>query len=181
MTLLADTVDNKTGLIQGSMAFLRPSNRLAQSEEKFRLFVEAVEDYAIYTLDPEGRVTSWNQGAERITGYSASEIVGQHFSLFFTEEDKREQKPQHELQIAAEQTRFETEAWRVRKGGSQFWANVVLTAIKDDRGTLMGFVKVTRDFTERMRASEVLRQTNIALAAEVNERKAAEEKLAASE
>jgi PAS domain S-box-containing protein len=152
-----------------------------RSEERFRLFVEAVKDYAIYTLDPDGRVTSWNQGAERIKGYSALEVIGQHFSLFFTEEDKRARKPEQELQVAADQGRFETEGWRVRKGGSQFWANVVLTAIKDGSGNLIGFVKVTRDFTERMRADEALRQTNSALSAEVRERKLAEQKLAASE
>lgn len=151
------------------------------SEDRFRLFVEAVKDYAIYTLDPEGRVTSWNRGAERIKGYAASEMIGQHFSVFFTEEDRREHKPEQELQIAAEQGYFEAEAWRVRKGGSQFWANVVLTAIKDAGEHLVGFVKVTRDVTERMRAEESLRRANAELVAEVKVRKSAEEKLAYSE
>lgn len=163
------------------MTSQKTPNNLMQSEQRFRHFVEAVKDYAIYTLDPEGCVTSWNQGAERIKGYAASQVIGQNFSLFFTEEDRREGKPEHELRVAAEQGRFETEAWRVRKGGSQFWANVVLTAIKDESGLLIGFVKVTRDSTERMRVDEALRQTSTALAAEVEERKATEQRLAASE
>src|ERR1700736_1310255 len=147
---------------------------LFRSEERLRLFVEAVKDCAIYTLDPEGRVTSWNQSAERIKGYAASEIIGNNFSRFFTEEDLQEGKPQQELQIAAEQGQFETEAWRVRKDGSRFWANVVLTAIKDDKGELIGFAKVTRDFTERMRGEEALRRANAELATEIIERVAAE-------
>jgi PAS domain S-box-containing protein len=158
-----------------------PANSLQLSEEHFRLFLEAVRDYAIYTLNPEGRVTSWNRGAERIKRYSAHEIIGRHFSCFFTEEDRQLGKPQQELQIAAEEGRFEAEAWRVRQDGSQFWANVVLTAIKDEQGNLIGFVKVTRDFTERMRAREELQRTNAELAMQVRQRQAAEQKLAKSE
>ncbi|MBA3915270.1 MAG: PAS domain-containing sensor histidine kinase [Acidobacteriales bacterium] len=154
---------------------------LRQDEQRFRLFVEAVSDYAIYTLDPKGFVTSWNQGAERIKGYSATEIVGSHFSRFFSPEDIRDGKPQQELRVAAEQGRFDAEAWRVRKSGDRFWANIVLTAIKDENGGLIGFVKVTRDFTERMHAQWNLERVNSELAAEVQERKAAEQKLAASE
>jgi PAS domain S-box-containing protein len=151
------------------------------SEERFRLFVEAVRDYAIYTLDPEGRVTSWNHGAERIKGYTAQEIMGRDFSCFFTAQDRQQGKPEQELQTAAEEGRFEAEAWRVRKDGSQFWANVVLTAINDEGGSLIGFVKVTRDFTERMRAREELQRTNAELATEVRQREATEQKLATSE
>lgn len=150
-------------------------------KEHFRLFVEAVQDYAIFTLGREGRVTSWNRGAERIKGYTALEIIGRNFSCFFTEEDRREGRPQQELQSTAEQGRFEAEAWRVRKDGSRFWANVVMTAIKDEGGNLIGFVKVTRDFTERMRAQEDLKRANNVLAAQVKQREAAEQKLAASE
>jgi PAS domain S-box-containing protein len=163
------------------MASKKKSKTSMHPEDRFRVFVEAVKDYAIYTLDPEGRVTSWNQGAERIKGYTASEMIGQHFSVFFTDEDRRQHKPEQELRIAAEQGHFEAEAWRMRKGGSQFWANVVLTAIKEDNGHLVGFVKVTRDVTERMRAEESLRKANAELAAEVRVRKSAEEKLAYSE
>jgi PAS domain S-box-containing protein len=156
-------------------------NTSLASEQRFRLFVQAVKGYAIYTLDPEGRVTSWNEGAGRIKGYAASEIIGQHFSCFFTEEDRREGKPEQELQIATEEGRFETEGWRVRKDGSRFWASVVLTAIKDENGSVAGFAKVTRDFTERMRTQEVLQTANTKLAAEIQERQRAEQKLAASE
>ncbi|HSS98392.1 MAG TPA: PAS domain S-box protein, partial [Terriglobales bacterium] len=125
---------------------------MRREQDRFRLFVEAVQDYAIYALDPEGHVTSWNRGAQRIKGYAASEIIGQHFSVFFTEQDRLEGKPQQELQIAERDGQFQTEAWRIRKDGSQFWASVVLTAIKDEKGKIAGFSKITRDFTERMRA-----------------------------
>jgi len=152
-----------------------------QEQERFRVFVDTVKDYAIYVLDAEGRVATWNQGAERLKGYSAAEIIGRHFSCFFTEEDQRAGKPQQEMQIATEEGRFEAEAWRVRKDGSQFWANVVLTAIKDENGKLAGFAKVTRDFTERMRVQQRLRQANTELANEIVERQSAEQKLAISE
>ena len=151
------------------------------SGDRYRLFVEAVKDYAIYTLDPEGKVTHWNQGAERIHGWTAAEIVGQSFSAFFTTEDRADGKPEQELKIASQEGRFEAEGWRVRRGGGQFWANVVLTAIKDDGGAVLGFVKVTRDVTERMHTEEALRHKNAELAAEVAERKEAEQRLANSE
>jgi len=151
------------------------------SGDRFRLFVDAVKDYAIYTLDPEGYVTHWNQGAERIHGFTAAQIVGQHFSAFFTAADREDGKPEQELRIASREGRFEAEGWRVRQGGGQFWANVVLTAIKDEDGAVLGFAKVTRDFTERMRADESLRRSNAELAAEIKERKSAEAKLASSE
>ncbi len=154
---------------------------LRQEQERFKLFVDAVKDYAIYVLDPEGTVASWNQGAERIKGYSASEIIGQPLSRFFTEEDRAAGKPELELQTAAETGRFEGEGWRVRKDGSRLWASVVLTAIKDSKGKLAGFVKVTRDYTERMLAQEKLRQTNAELANEVLERLAAQKNLERSE
>ncbi|MBA3915269.1 MAG: PAS domain S-box protein [Acidobacteriales bacterium] len=120
-----------SAILTGKMTITTPRSDRFLSEERFRLFIEAVQDYAIYTLDPEGKVTSWNQGAERIKGYTSAEILGQSFSIFFSENDRREHKPQQELQTAAREGRFEIEAWRVRKGGAAFWASVVLTAIKD--------------------------------------------------
>jgi PAS domain S-box-containing protein len=131
-----------------------------RSEERFRLLVESVIDYAILMLDPEGRVVSWNAGAERLKGYRASEIIGQHFSRFYPKEDVERHKPEYELQMAAADGRLEDEGWRVRKDGSIFWANVVITALRDESGTLHGFGKVTRDLTERKRAEEGIRQLN---------------------
>ena len=154
---------------------------LRPQEERFRLFIDAVKDYAIFTLDAKGHVSSWNQGAERLNGYTASEILGRHFSRFFTPEDTRSGKPQLELERAAAEGRVEDEGWRVRKNGSRFWANAVLTAIRDQSGQLIGYAKVMRDFTERMRAQSALERSNVELAAEVVERKSAEQKLAASE
>jgi PAS domain S-box-containing protein len=154
---------------------------LRQEQERFRLFVDAVKDYAVYVLDPLGNVASWNQGAERIKGYTASEILGEHFSRFFTLLDIQAGKPEQEMRTAIQEGQFQGEGWRVRKDGSQFWANIVLTAIKDSQGKLAGFTKITRDFTERMQAQQALRQTNAELAAEVSIRQAAERKLANSE
>jgi PAS domain S-box-containing protein len=129
---------------------------LRHSEEHFRLMVEAVQDYAIFMLDTEGRVTTWNVGAERIKGYRASEIIGRHFSCFYPEEDIRSNRPQLGLEAAAREGRFETEGWRLRKDGSKFWATVIITAIRDAAGNLIGFGKVTRDFTDRMLADKAL-------------------------
>jgi PAS domain S-box-containing protein len=111
--------------------------------------IESVKDYAIFMLDPDGRVATWNAGAERINGYTADEIIGTHFSVFFTSEDLAGGKPARELRIAASAGRFEDEGWRVRKDRSHFWANVVITALRDKEGTLRGFAKITRDMTER--------------------------------
>ncbi len=131
---------------------------LRDSEERFRLLVEAVADYAIYMISPEGEVRTWNLGAERMKGYTASEIIGQNFQLFFPEEDVRRGKPARELAVAAREGRLEDEGWRVRKDGSSFWANVVLTAIRADRGQLLGFAKVTRDLSARRQAEETERE-----------------------
>ena len=122
---------------------------LRQSEERFRLMVENVKDYAIFMLDPDGRVASWNAGAERIKGYKAEEIIGQHFSRFYSSEDIERGKPQRELEIAIAEGRVEDEGWRVRKDRSLFWANVVITAIYNEQNRLVGFAKVTRDLTEQ--------------------------------
>jgi PAS domain S-box-containing protein len=125
--------------------------QLIESEERFRLMVETVQDYAIFMLDVSGVVVSWNAGAERIKGYRADEICGRHFSVFYPPQDVEAGKPAEELRIAAEAGRLEDEGWRVRKDGSRFWAVVVMTAMRDPSGTLRGFTKVTRDFTERRR------------------------------
>jgi PAS domain S-box-containing protein len=131
---------------------------LRRSEERFRLLVDAVQDYAIFTLDTQGHVSSWNTGAERIKGYGVSEIIGKHFSIFYPEEDIRSGKPSRKLEIAAREGRVEDEGWRLRKDGSRFWANVIITALRDDAGRLIGFGKVTRDFTEKIQATEALRK-----------------------
>jgi len=117
--------------------------------DQLELLVDSVRDYAIFMLDAEGNVATWNQGAMRIKGYTADEIRGKHFSIFYPAKDVEQGKPQHELEVAAAEGRFEDEGWRVRKDGAHFWANVVITAVKDDQGRLYGFGKVTRDLTER--------------------------------
>ena len=132
---------------------------LQASEERFRLAIEGVKDYAIFTLDPQGYVTSWNIGAERIKGYRSAEILGTHFSCFYSREDNDSGKPQRQLQIAAAEGRAEDEGWRVRKDGSRFWAHVVMTALRDANGQLRGFSKVTRDITERRRVQEALAES----------------------
>jgi PAS domain S-box-containing protein len=126
------------------------------TSEHFRLLVESIRDYAIFTLDPEGRVTSWNAGAERYKRYRADEIIGRHFSVFYPPEDIASGKPARELAVAAREGRIEDEGWRVRKDGTRFWANVVITALREN-GRLIGFAKVTRDLTERMQNEERLR------------------------
>src|SRR5438270_7382975 len=130
--------------------------KLRWTEEGFRLMVESVTDCAIVMLDSEGRVVSWNTGAERIKGYRAEEIVGQHFSRFYPPQDIERGAPQRDLDEAAAEGRFEVEGWRVRKDGTQFWANVVFTAIRDQAGNARGFAKLTRDLTERRQVEETL-------------------------
>ncbi|HSD43629.1 MAG TPA: PAS domain S-box protein [Burkholderiales bacterium] len=125
----------------------------------FRLLVDRIRDYALFVLDPDGRVVSWNAGARKIKGYEAEEIMGQHFSVFYTQEAIAKRWPWHELQMATMQGRFEDEGWRVKKDGSRFWANVVITALRDDNGHLLGFSKITRDLTDRRRQEEVLRES----------------------
>ena len=136
----------------------RAEEALRASEQRLRLLVGSVRDYAIYLLDATGTVVSWNPGAQQIKGYRAEEIVGQHFSRFYTPDDVAAGKPQAALQAAAAQGRFEEENWRIRKDGTRFWADVVISAVRDDRGTLVGFAKVTRDLTERKRAEDTLRR-----------------------
>jgi PAS domain S-box-containing protein len=124
------------------------------TSELYRLLVESVRDYAIFALDPNGYIVSWNPGAQRFKGYNASEIIGKHFSVFYPPEDVAARKPQIELEIAEEVGRLEDEGWRVRKDGTRFWANVVITVLRNRDGELIGFAKVTRDLTQR-RASEL--------------------------
>jgi PAS domain S-box-containing protein len=149
---LEQRVDERTRQLTEALAQLR------ESERRFRCFVEGVVDYALFTLDPDGTVVGWNSGAERIKGYRAEEIVGQHFSRFYTPEDQNRGLPGRALTIAAQDGRFEAEGWRVRKDGSRFWANAVINAIHDETGTLIGFTKIARDMTERRAVEEQLYQ-----------------------
>jgi len=140
--------------------------------ETFRLLVQEVKDYAIFMLDPKGRVLTWNAGAQRLKGYSEKEILGQSFSVFFTKEDIANKQPQRELEMAATEGRTENEGWRLRKDGTRFWANAVITALHNGNGKLRGFVKITRDLTERRRAEEALREQATLLERRVEERTA---------
>ncbi|MFC5359051.1 hybrid sensor histidine kinase/response regulator [Azospirillum himalayense] len=128
-------------------------------ERRFELLVNSVHDYAIYMLDPHGIVTSWNPGVQRFKGYTAAEIIGQHFSRFYTDDDQRAGVPQRALSIASIEGKFEAEGWRVRKDGTRFWAHVIIDPIRDDAGKLIGFAKITRDVTERKQAQEALQQS----------------------
>jgi PAS domain S-box-containing protein len=134
------------------------ASQLSVERERFRLLVDGVKDYAIMMLDPQGRVVSWNTGAERIKGYRGDEVIGRHISLFYTPDAVESRHPDHELATAREHGRYEEEGWRVRKDGSQFWANVVITAMHDDAGALRGFAKITRDMTEQRRVAEAGRE-----------------------
>ena len=159
--------------------------QLRQSRELFRLLVESVKDYAIFMLDPEGNIATWNEGARRIKGYTPDEIIGRHFSTFYPEEDVRNRKPEHELEIAIKEGSVEDEGWRVRKDGTRFWANVIITAVFDETGTLRGFAKVTRDITERKHAEELrhslIEQREARLHAEEERRRVEASFLAAQE
>ena len=136
---------------------------LKQSEQQFRLLVQSVTDYAIYMLDADGRLTNWNPGAQRIKGYLPEEVIGQHFSMFYTPEDRAAGEPKRTLDIAVREGRFENKGWRVRKDGTRFLAHVVVDPIWGDTGTLLGFAKITRDITEATRAQQALEQTREAL------------------
>ncbi|MBD1913202.1 MULTISPECIES: PAS domain S-box protein [unclassified Leptolyngbya] len=152
--------------------FEKSRHALRESEERFRYLVESVKDYAIYMLDPNGNVISWNPGAERINGYTEAEIIGQSVAQFYLPEDVRAGKPAYELQVAATVGRFEDESCRVRRDGSQFWAHAVVTALKDKQGQLRGFAKVTRDITERKQAEAALQKAYDDLEQRVQERTA---------
>src|SRR5207237_5655795 len=140
---LEDRIDDRT-------------RELRESERRFRLFVRGVTDYAIFMMSPEGIITEWNAGAERIKGYRAAEIIGEHFSRFYSPEDVELDLPARLLKRAQEEGRVEAEGWRVRADGSRFWGHVVITAVRDEHGNLQGFGKVTHDLTERKQAEEAL-------------------------
>jgi PAS domain S-box-containing protein len=127
-------------------------------QEMLQLLVENIKDYAITILDPKGHITTWSPAAERLKGYRADEIIGKHFSAFYTREDISGGKCERELEVAAREGRFEDEGWRVRKDGSRFWANVIITALRDSQNSLRGFGKVTRDLTERKQSEDRVRQ-----------------------
>lgn len=152
---------NETDAGVGSHAEFRPGD-LLDDERQFKMLVDGVTDYAIYMLDPNGHIASWNSGGERIKGYQASEVVGRHLSLFYTEEDRAGGEPDRSLAIAAREGRCEMEGWRVRKDGTRFWANAVLDAIWE-QGKLVGFAKITRDITERRDAEQALTGAHQAL------------------
>jgi PAS domain S-box-containing protein len=154
------------GACRGVVAIVRDLERrrlreeaLRASEERFRLLVDGVRDYAIFALDRDGHVMSWNDGARHIKGYEPHEIIGCHFSRFYPLEAIERQWPEYELLMATTEGRFEDEGWRIRKDGSRFWANVVITAQRDSKGTLLGFSKITRDLSERRKQEEELRQS----------------------
>jgi PAS domain S-box-containing protein len=165
-SVVIDTIRSEDGALQGFAKVTRDITErraaleaLQESERQFRLLVAGVTDYAIYMLDPNGIVASWNAGAQRIKGYSADEIIGHHFSRFYTEPERSAGVPARALHTATQEGRFEAEGWRVRKDGTVFWANVVIDPIRDESGELIGFAKITRDITERRNAQLELQET----------------------
>jgi PAS domain S-box-containing protein len=146
------------------LSMLRNSHDATLVElERYKLLVESVEDYAIFLLDVNGNIQTWNKGARKNKGYAPEEIIGTHFSVFYLPEDKAAKKPERELKLAQQLGRVEDEDWRVRKDGSRFWANVVITALRDEDGELVGYAKVTRDLTERKHSEDLLRTNNTLL------------------
>ena len=155
---LESRVEARTSQLEAIIAELQTNQQeLRQSEERFRILVEGVSDYAIFMLGPDGRIVSWNEGAERIQGYEASEVIGKHCSIFYTTEDVQRGLPEEELRVAVAEGRFEEEGLRVRKDGTRFLSEVVVTALRDEAGSLRGFSQVTRDVTPRKEAEEALR------------------------
>ena len=157
-SVLITPIRGEAGELQGFGKIIRDLTDRRAAETRYKLLIQGVTDYAIFSLDPHGNVTSWNSGAQRIKGYSAEEIIGQNFSRFYTPEDRAAGMPQKVLHTAAHQGHFSGEGWRLRKDGSRFWASVVVTAIRDEEGTLTGFSKVTRDVTERQMMLEKIRE-----------------------
>ena len=147
-----------------------------EARDIFRLLVQSVRDYAIFMLDPTGHIATWNGGAQRLKGYTEKEIIGKHFSIFYPPYDIADKKPERELIIATSEGKYEEEGWRLRKDGTRFWANVVITAVRDEHGTLAGFAKVTRDLTERRESQERALEDARQIAIEESRRSAAEER-----
>ena len=171
-SVVIDAIRDQKGTLVGFAKVTRDiterqfaQQQLIESESRYRKLIESVIDYAIFQLDAAGFVTTWNTGAQRIKGYDKSEIVGQHFSRFYTEEDRAAGIPQRAIDTARQTGRYEAEGWRVRKDGSRFWASVVIDAIHDDEGEFIGFAKVTRDITDRYHAQQELKETQAQLAA----------------
>ena len=172
-SVVIDAVHDEDGKLVGFAKVTRDvterqiaTQTLLESESQYRRLIEAVVDYAIFQLDPHGIIATWNPGAQRIKGYTPSEIIGKHLSTFYTEEDKKAGVPQRALETAAKTGKYEAEGWRVRKDGSKFWASVVIDAIRDEAGELIGFAKITRDISERLEAQKRLQaiQEQLALA-----------------
>lgn len=164
-SVVIDAIRSETGILQGFAKVTRDITErraaldaISESERQFRLLVAGVTDYAIFMLDPNGIIISWNEGARRIKGYTEEEIVGQHFSKFYTERDRAAGVPARALYTATREGRFEAEGWRVRKSGTMFWANVVIDPIRDEQGRLIGFAKITRDITERRDTQQALQE-----------------------
>ncbi len=177
VNVILTAVNNEFGNLTGYSVIFRDvtekekvNDLLRDSDERFRLMVAGVQEYAIFMLDPKGNVTTWNLGAERTMGYTANEIIGNHFSIFYPEEDKKSGKPAWILRRALEHGCLEDENWRIRKDGTAFWANVAITPIYDIEKNLIGFTKVTRNLTERKRAELVLKESNLDLELRVKER-----------
>jgi PAS domain S-box-containing protein len=164
VTLDAKVAERTAELAASNAKLIAEAENRERAEGRFRLLVEGVVDYALYMLSPEGRITNWNTGAQRIKGYASSEIIGKHFSLFFTDEDRVAGRPMASLAKAAAEGKYEAEGWRVRKDGTRFWASVVLDAIRDKDGQLLGFAKITRDITERRDAAIALQRAQEQLA-----------------
>ncbi|HKS36490.1 MAG TPA: PAS domain S-box protein [Verrucomicrobiae bacterium] len=156
---LVGAVQRAVNLAEERVGRRQAEQALRESEERFRMMVEGVRDYAIIMLDPDGNVASWNAGAKLVQGYAASEIINRHFSCFYSDEEARQGHPEHARELARTEGRFEDEGWRIRKGGTPFWANVVITALRDDQGKLRGFALITRDITERKQAQEALQKS----------------------
>jgi PAS domain S-box-containing protein len=158
-SVVVDRISDSKGKLIGFAKITRDmteqreaQHALLEAERRFRILVQGVTDYAIFMLDPEGKVANWNAGARRIKGYTPEEIVGEHFSRFYTPEEREAGVPERAIGTARETGRYEAEGWRVRKDGTRFWASVVLDAIKDDNGKLVGFAKITRDMTDKREA-----------------------------
>jgi PAS domain S-box-containing protein len=158
LTVSEDVTDRRRAREELERLVRERTAALADSEGRFRLIVESVADYALYMIDAEGRVTAWNAGAERVMGHAESQILGRHYRLFFTDEDRARGEPERALAEAAAKGRFESEGWRVRKDGTRFWASALLQPIRDSDGKLLGFAKITRDITERRESTEALEQ-----------------------